>query len=219
MRSELANATAWLTKAKAHVMPTPLAVAVGQIRREVRWAQASTTAPLRGQFVAEAAMDYVVGHVSTGAYGYLELVYGETPGGPDLPSYYEGINTILASQTGICVHAERTFAAIVKALGFRVRDIGFDYVDLNGKPGAHAAAEVYYDGGWHFFDPTFGQFWTDAAGNVLSIADVRAGLGVRVKDNASFTNLIENGEVGGDYTWFETAPSTTVIVARHRRHG
>ena len=216
LKAALARSTTRLPKAHT---PTPLALAVRQVRHEVQWAQGSTTEPLSGQLAAEAAMDYVVGHVSTGAYGYLELVFDEAPGGPKLPSYYESVNTILASQTGICVHAERTFAAIVTALGFQVRDVGFDYVELNGEPGSHSAAEVFYDGGWHFFDPTFGRFWTDAAGNVLSITDVRAAGGIEHRDNASFTNVIEDvaAPAGGD-TWFETDPRTTLVfVAPHKR--
>ena len=35
-------------------------------------------------------------------------------------------------------------------------------------PDGHVAVEVQYDGGWHFFDPTYGQFWTDSSGKVLS---------------------------------------------------
>ena len=209
--TSLATADGQPARAKPPVITTPLAVAIKHVRHEVQWAQGSTTAPLGGQLVAQAAMDYVVGHVSTGAYGYLELVHGETPGGPDLPSYYESVNMILATQVGICVQAERTFAAIVKALGFRVRDIGFDFIDPNGEPDAHAAAEVYYDGSWHFFDPTFGQFWTDTGGKVLSIADIRASGGIEHRDDASFTNVIEDTAFPtGDDTWFETDPSTFV---------
>jgi hypothetical protein len=212
LRRALAGELAGRAKREAR-LTRPLRAAVAQVGREVRWAQGSTTAPLGGQLVAEAAMDYVVGHVSTGAYGYLELLFGEPPGGADLPSYYESVNRILGSQTGICVHAERTFAAIVHRLGLRVRDVGFDFVDPGGQPDSHAAAEVYYDGGWHFFDPTFGQFWTDGAGRVLSIADVRAAGGIVHRDGASFTNLIEDPQspAGGD-AWFETDPKTTVVI-------
>jgi len=215
LRAALASATRELTRLKVGTIPTPFAVAVEQVRHEVQWAEGSTTAPLRGQLAAEAALDYVVGHVSTGAYGYLELVYGEPPGGPDLPSYHESVNAVLGSQTGICVQAERTFAALVRRLGFPVRDVGFDYVEPNGEPGAHAAAEVYYGGAWHFFDPTFGQFWTDAAGDVLSIEAVRANGGNEHRDAASFTNLIEDTESPSALdTWFETDPATTVVYAR-----
>lgn len=218
LQAVLASATVRAVKTRRRVVRNPLTVAVGQVRREAEWAQGSRTTPLQGQLVAEAAMDYVVGHVSTGAYGYFEMVYSEPPGGQDLPPYSEPVNTILATQTGICVHAERTFAAIVKALGFRVRDIGFDFVDPNGEQDSHSAAEVYYSGGWHFFDPTFGQFWTDAGGDVLPIAAVRATGGFEHRDDAAFTNLIEDrGMPTGRDTWFETDPATTVVVGGGRR--
>jgi hypothetical protein len=207
-------------KARAHVIPTPLGVAVAQVRHEAQWAQGREAARPSGQLIAEAAMDYVAGHVSAGAYGYLELVHREPPGGPHLPPYRENVNTVLAIQTGICVHAERSFAAIVEHFGFRVRDVGFDFVDPTGAPDSHSAAEVFYDRGWHFFDPTYGQFWTDPAGNVLSIDEVRAGQGVEHRDDASFTNVIEDrGAPGGKDTWFETDPATAVIFVRPKSRG
>jgi hypothetical protein len=216
----LSGALGSRARAKAHAIPAPLGVAVAQVRHEAAWAQGSKAARPRGQFIAEAAMDYVVGHVSVGAYGYLELVHREPPGGQHLPPYRENVNTVLATQTGICVHAERSFAAIVASCGFRVRDVGFDFVDPTGAPDSHAAAEVFYDHGWHFFDPTYGQFWTDPAGNVLSINDVRAGQGVEHRDNASFTNVIEDRNApGGKDTWFETDPATTVIFVRPKSRG
>jgi hypothetical protein len=204
------NARALLAKARARRM-APLTLALADVRREVGWAQGGAISPLSGEYVAEAAMDYVIGHVRTGVYGYLEDI------GAPLPPYLEPVNEILATQTGICGQAERTFAAIVQALGFKVHAIGFEFVDPNGAPGSHSAAEVYYGGAWHFFDPTFGQFWTDTAGNVLSIAEVRSGHGTRLKDNAAFVNLIEDASRGSDYTWFETDPSTVVITARQPR--
>jgi hypothetical protein len=85
--------------------------------------------------------------------------------------------------------------------------VTFSYLDPNGSPDGHTAAEVSYGGSWHFFDPTYGQFWTGAAGDVLSIAQIRAGLGTRVKDYALFTNLVEDASLGDD-TWFITKPST-----------
>jgi hypothetical protein len=217
LKARLHRVTDERNKARASLARTragrisPLALAISDVRREAEWAQGMAAGPLSGEYVAEAAMDYVIGHVRTGAYGYLEGI------GAPLPPYLEPVNEVLATQTGICGQAERTFAAIVEALGFQVHDIGFEFVDPNGAPDAHSAAEVYYDGGWHFFDPTFGQFWTDTAGNVLSIADVRSGHGTRVKDNAAFLNLIEDASSGSDYTWFETDPSTYVFTARQPR--
>ena len=184
--------------------PTQLASAIEQVRREVFWADGGAVSP-PGQFVAQAAMDYTVGHVSTAAYGYLELV------GAPLPPYAEDVNAILAGEAGICGHAARVYAAIVASFGFPVRSVDFSYVDPDGQLDGHVAVEVSYSGGWHFFDPTFGQFWADSNGDVLSIADVRAGLGTKQKDAASMTNIVEDAWLGDD-TWFETDSSTSVEV-------
>lgn len=211
LRRTLAVAKAQLGAAEAHsaalhaqiaATPRPLAVAVSQVRHQVAWADGRAAHP-PGQLVAQAAMDYTVGHVSTGAFGYLELVKGPLPG-------YQP-NRILGLQAGICGQAAWVFAAIVRQFGFHVRSVTFSYLDPNGSPDGHTAAEVSYGGSWHFFDPTYGQFWRDASGNVLSISQIRAGLGTRVKDLASFTNLVEDASLGDD-TWFVTQPSTETQI-------
>lgn len=183
-------------------VPTPLSVAVQQVTHEVVWARSQGNELPQGELVAVSAMNYVVGHVSTGEYGYLEVTGGVLPGAtPD---------SVLTAQAGICGHAALTFAAIVKRLGFPVRSAQFYYATSDGTPDSHIAVEVQYDGAWHFFDPTFGVFWTDATGNVMSITDARAGGGTEQKDTVSFTNLIENPWYAGDDTAFETDPDTVV---------
>lgn len=197
-------------QAQLAAIPTPLAVAVEDVRKEVVWA-GGPLGPSNGDLVAKAAMDYTIGHVRTGVYGYFEALYNEPPGGPDLMPYYAPVNEILGAQDGICLHAERVFATIVHAFGFDVRDVGFNYTDWTGVPGAHSAAEVFYDGGWHFFDPTFGVFYQDASGTVMSIAAARAGTPTAMKDAAAFVNLVEGPpQPGADTTWFELLPSTVV---------
>jgi transglutaminase-like putative cysteine protease len=153
-------------------------------------------------------MDYTYGHVRSAVFGYFEDVRHEGPTGPDMLSYYADVNTILSDQMGICVHHERVFAHIVEAYGLPVRDVGFQYHEADGKPNAHSTAEVYYNGGWHWFDPTFGVTYKDSSGNVLSIADARAGLGTAFKDDAGFENLL-----APDATWFEMDPATSVTYA------
>jgi hypothetical protein len=211
LRRTLNEAKAQLSAAEAHsaalhaqiaATPKPLAVAVSQVRHEVAWADGRAANP-PGQLVAQAAMDYTVGHVSTGAFGYLELVKGALPG-------YQP-NRILATQAGICGQASWVFAAIVRQFGLHVRSVTFSYLDPNGTPDGHTAVEVSYGGSWHFFDPTYGQFWTGPSGNVFSIAQIRAGLGTQVKDLASFTNLVENASLGDD-TWFVTKPTTEMQI-------
>ena len=209
-KAELAasQAQAVALQAKLDAIPTPLAVAEEQVRREVAWAEHAdkdTGTPFSdGQLVGLSAMNYVVGHVSAGAYGYLELFGGALPTSkPD---------SILGTQAGICGHAALTFAAIVQHLGYSVRSVQFFYTTPDGTADSHIADEVFYDGGWHFFDPTFGVYWTDGNGNALAITDARAGGGTEHKDDVSFTNVIEDPWYAGDDTAFETDPATTVVL-------
>jgi hypothetical protein len=194
-------------------IPSPLTVAIDQVSHEVAYEEAMAVPYSHGRLVAQAAMDYVVEHVSASAYGYLEVNNLPLPGPtPD---------SILGTQAGICGHAAIAFASIVKHLGLRARSAQFYYTDPAGPagpgtPDSHIAVEVYYDGGWHFFDPTFGVFWTDpATGDVLSITDARDPTlgGVEHKDDISITNLAED-YFYGDSTAFETDPATTVTIGQ-----
>jgi hypothetical protein len=185
--------------------PTPLEVAVQQVSREVAYAEkyAGGVPYSHGRLVAQAAMDYVVEHVSPTAYGYLEIFGGQLPGPtPD---------AVLGAQAGLCGDAALAFAAIVKQLGLGARSVQFYYDDPGNVPDSHIAVEVSYDGGWHYYDPTFGVFYTDATGSVLPIRDVRAGSGTEQKDELTFTNLVENTFYGDD-TWFVTDPTTVVEI-------
>jgi hypothetical protein len=195
-------------QAKLNAIPTPLAVAEEQVRREVAWAeyQFRFGGPQYpdAEVVALSAMNYVVGHVSTGSYGYTLHFGGAFPSSDP--------NDILGMQSGICGHAALTFAAIVKHFGYQVRSVQYYFIAPNQTDDSHIADEVYYDGGWHYYDPTFGVYWTDAGGNVLSITDVRANGGTEHKDLASFTNVVEDPWWGGDDTAFETDLATNVVL-------
>jgi Transglutaminase-like superfamily len=201
-----AQAQAANLQAKLNAIPTPLAVAIEQVRRIATFGEGYAGIPhSQGQLISEAALDYVAGHVTLASYGYL------TEFGLALPD--ATANSVLGAQAGLCGHAALTFAAIVMHFGFPVRSVQFYYTDPApfNTADSRIADEVYYDGSWHFFDPTFGALWTDAAGHVLSIDDARAGLGTEQKDAASFTNIIEDITYG-DSTGFETAATTTVVL-------
>jgi len=146
-------------------------------------------------------MDYVVGHVSVTEYGYRLIFGGAVP--PVDP------DAALRAQAGICSHSAATFVAIVRQLGLSVRHVFFNYTYPNGAADGHDAVEVFYDSGWHYFDPTYGELWTDASGNVLPISQIRAGAGTLQKDVASFTNIFQDAVFGND-TWFVTDAATTV---------
>jgi hypothetical protein len=208
LRAQVASLTSQNSALKAQIaaIPTPLAVAVEQVRREVLWAEngfSQVRIPYsHGQLVANAAMDYVVGHVNPAAYGYMSTVLHTTPAPtPD---------SVLGNQAGICGDAALTFAAIVKRFGLQVRSVQF-YYGPNGTWN-HIADEVYYDGSWHFFDPTFGIFY-EKAGNVLSISDARAANDpslLRI-DVTSFWVTVQT-MAGYSETTFETDPSTVVTI-------
>ena len=196
-------------RAQLAAIPTPLAVAVEQVRREDVYSEAVLTnagIPFsHEQLVAQAAMDYVVGHVSAPAYGYMKdngINLAPTP------------EAILAAQAGICGHAALTFAAIVKRFGLPVRSVQFYYgPDLSWN---HISDEVQYGGGWHYFDPTFGIDY-EQNGVVLSIADARAADAPQtlLQQNKTLfwttvvtqANAVELSDVG-----FATDPATVVEI-------
>lgn len=185
-------------------IPAPSAVAVQQVQHEVAWAQSDNDPRSAGELTALSAMNYVAGHVSTAEYGYLEITGGTLP--------KANADSILGAQAGICGHASVAFATIMSELGYPVRSAQFYFDTPAGDPDSHIAVEVQYDGAWHFFDPTFGVYWTDTNGDVMSITDVRAGGGTEHKDDAAFTNVIEDPWFNGDDSAFLTDPATDFVI-------
>jgi hypothetical protein len=57
-------------------------------------------------------------------------------------------NDILKYPYAACSQQSIVFMEILKRKGFNTREVGFQ-----GKKGGHFCFEVYYDGGWHFYDP------------------------------------------------------------------
>jgi cell division protein FtsB len=135
-------------QAQLSAIPAPLTVALQQVQNEVTWASVGAPPYSHGALTALAALDYVVGHVSVGEYGYLEVA------GLPLPAHTP--NAILAAQAGICGETSLAFAAIMQHLGYQARRIAFYWTLADGRPDGHTAVEIFYDGGWHYFDPTFG---------------------------------------------------------------
>lgn len=206
LQRTLDAAKAQLNTARAELdAQSPLQVAYRQISREYAYVKGGVPQYSRGQLISEAAMDYVAGHVSDTAYGYIAAFVGKRKVPPPTP------NSALGTQAGICTGAAVTFGTIVHHFGFAVRSVNFYYDDPPpaNTPDGHVAVEVRYDGGWHFFDPTFGLFWTDASGHVLPISAVRAGLGSLQKNVAAFTNVFEDAVFGND-AWFMTDPTAPI---------
>ena len=189
-------------------LDTPLQIALKQIHREVAYVKGGVPQYSKGQLIAEAAMDYVAGHVSDTAYGYIAVFKGKHEVPPPTP------NSALGTQAGICTGAAVTFGTIVHHFGFKVRSVNFYYNDPPpyNTPDGHVAAEVWYEGGWHFYDPTYGLFWTDANGHVLPVTEIRGGLGSLQKNVAAFTNVFEDAVFGND-AWFVTDPTTRIAYS------
>lgn len=138
------------------------AKAVQDVREEVVYMQKALGAhPMSAGYLSSvAALDYTVGHVTAPLYGYLHEIQGS-----GLPN--DTSEQILSTQAGICGHATIVFRQILAQLGFQTRQ-----VDFVSPVGGHTTAEVLYDGAWHWFDPTFGDYYKH--GGVLSIDAVRA---------------------------------------------
>jgi hypothetical protein len=139
----------------------PVANAVEQIRQEVAFAEATLSGRgySRNALIAHAAMDYVEGHVSAPAYGYMSTILNVRPD----PTAH----SVLTHEAGICGHAALTLAAILSNFGLPVRSVQFYY-----GPNGHIANEVFYDGAWHYYDPTWGSYYRDG-NRVLSITEAR----------------------------------------------
>ena len=149
-------------KAKFEAIPTETARAVQLVRDEVTYvkhtfAQQGRSLP-DGYLISLAIMNYVVGHATTPEYGFRHEI-------GMLPLPVSDVETILQMQAGICGNTSFAFAGIAHNLGLPVRSVQFYYGTDN-----HFAVETYYQGGWHYFDPTWGLVYGDG----LSITEARA---------------------------------------------
>jgi hypothetical protein len=83
---------------------------------------------------------------------------------------------ILTEGHAICGGMSISFQTLARMSGLPARYIGiFGVVER----GSHALAEVYYDGQWHLYDPTYGLFFYsesdyNQAGHIASLAEVLA---------------------------------------------
>jgi transglutaminase superfamily protein len=193
-------------QAELAAIPEPLSEAVSVVQREVAWSGPQPYSV--GEMTALAAVDYTVGHVSAGVYGYQEEQ------GLTLPDWEPDV--ILRQGAGICGQSAAVFVGIMQRLGYQVRSVQFYFTNPDGSADTHVAVEVYYDGGWHFFDPTYAAYWSsDTSGNVLPISDIRAGAGTMHKDAMTFTNIVGDADssvASQNDIWFETDPTTQVVV-------
>lgn len=73
--------------------------------------------------------------------------------------------------TGVCGDRDWLYSSVAHTLGWGARRINFFHVPLHG---GHTATEVYIDGGWRFFDATFGMYISEVeSSEPIGIAEAR----------------------------------------------
>lgn len=117
-----------------------------------------------------SALDAVPTLLSSARYGY-EMASDPTAVPPNDPI------TALEKGIGICGNHVQLFDAVLRKLGLRTRTVQFWWRDDNGKSVSHIALEVFWNGRWRLYDPTFGAFFVaaddDAAAEPLGAEDAR----------------------------------------------
>jgi hypothetical protein len=78
---------------------------------------------------------------------------------------------VLERGSQFCGHLECAMRTVASAGGYRAR--GVHIIDGRQPPGTHAVVEVFYSGGWHLYDPTYGVKFVRSRGEVASYRDVR----------------------------------------------
>jgi transglutaminase-like putative cysteine protease len=78
---------------------------------------------------------------------------------------------VLERGSEYCGHLSIAMQTLLEIGGYRARAIHMS--DGRNPLGTHAVVEVFYDGGWHLFDPTFGLKFRNKDGTVASYRDIR----------------------------------------------
>jgi hypothetical protein len=87
--------------------------------------------------------------------------------------------TVITHNMGACGGYTNVLLALAATQGILGRIIGlYNFPPDDG----HVVAELYIDGDWRMYDPTYGVYYTDTPGekrhpNVLSFEELRAGMG------------------------------------------
>ncbi|MGD9603292.1 MAG: transglutaminase family protein [Gammaproteobacteria bacterium] len=119
------------------------------------------TAALSDEAKSVAVMRFVVSHI---AIGEVER--------------YKTSAEYIRDQAASCGGFAMAFSDLVRLLGVPARYLGaFGFSDPSYGVGSHALVEVFYDGSWHLFDPTFGVFFYsratyDGQGRILSAREL-----------------------------------------------
>jgi hypothetical protein len=112
-----------------------------------------------GKVSDEEKIDAINRHVAT------RLNYSETQWEIGSP------RRILETGSQYCGHLATAMQTLLALGGYRARALHL--IDSAEPPGAHAVVEVFHDGGWRLYDPTFGIKYLTAEGRVASYNEVR----------------------------------------------
>jgi len=78
---------------------------------------------------------------------------------------------VLEGGSEYCGHLSIAMETLIASGGYRTRWV--NVIDGKKPLGTHAVVEVFYGGGWHLYDPTFGVKFQRKDGQVASYRDVR----------------------------------------------
>ena len=83
---------------------------------------------------------------------------------------------VLEQGSRYCGHLSAAMKALLVAGGYKSR--GVNITDGMSPPGTHIVVEVYYDGGWHLYDPTYGVSFRNTDGQIASYKNLRLDRGL-----------------------------------------
>ncbi len=166
---------------------------------------------------ALSAMDYVQNTLSTGRFRLLSRTR-------QLPDPLNAERCLLL-RAGSCGNHVETFDKVLSRCEFSVKRRGVEFFlhdETNGNNSSHVAAEVYYKGGWRFFDVICGTFFVRRGAttqdDLLSVTEIRdlIACGEPWQDlavvNAGAVWRRQNLEINHDPYWALTWSETDVLL-------
>jgi hypothetical protein len=135
----------------------PIARGVQHVEQEIAGVASQGRLPLpRAQLAAESALTYVQARLSP-------AIHAANGGATDLDSAFR-------LQAGLCGDIVEAFLQILERSGVRAMPVQFFYA-IDGVRQNHVAAQAWWNGGWHYVDPTWGALF-ERGTRVLSLAQV-----------------------------------------------
>jgi hypothetical protein len=97
---------------------------------------------------------------------------------------------VLERGSQYCGHLAIAMHTLLAAGAYTAREVHM--IDDQSPPRSHAVVEVFYGGGWHLYDPTFGLKFLNKDGTVASYRDIRLDTSLISEDLlAKFTEKVQ----------------------------